>query len=208
MVVRISVGETCKHVEVPIPSPKEDEILLKRSVRQDLGQQIMLDYPWPAHCSSSAKFDGTGCPYNILITAASGGVGLFAVQLANFHLTATCGRRNLNLVVSFGADEVLDYKSLEGKTLKSPSGKSYDYFGINCVEAKKHLKAFMLTPNKEDLEFMVEILVKGGRVKTLIDSSYSLSKAQEAWSKSIGGHATGKIIVEMNKVSLVFAYKS
>lgn len=55
----------------------------------------------------------------------------------------------------------------------------------------------MLTPNKEDLEFMVEILVKGGRVKTLIDSSYSLSKAQEAWSKSTGGHATGKIIVEM-----------
>ncbi|MBA0757502.1 hypothetical protein Gotri_020599 [Gossypium trilobum] len=30
----------------------------------------------------------------------------------------------------------------------------------------------------------------------VIDSKHPLSKAEEAWAKSIDGHATGKIIVE------------
>ncbi|KAJ3697336.1 hypothetical protein LUZ61_001041 [Rhynchospora tenuis] len=75
------------------------------------------------------KFDGTGKHLNVLITVASGGVGLYAVQLAklgNLHVTATCGARNINLIKSLGADEVLDYKTPEGASLKSPSGKKYD----------------------------------------------------------------------------------
>lgn len=75
------------------------------------------------------KFDGTGKPLHVLITAASGGVGLYAVQLAklaNLHVTATCGPRNIDLVKSLGADEVLDYQTPEGESLKSPGGKKYD----------------------------------------------------------------------------------
>lgn len=54
---------------------------------------------------------------NVLITAASGGVGHYTVQLAklgNAHVTATCGARNMDLVGSLGADEVLDYRTPEG----------------------------------------------------------------------------------------------
>jgi NADPH:quinone reductase-like Zn-dependent oxidoreductase len=79
--------------------------------------------------SIGAKFDGTGKPLNVLITAASGGVGLYAVQLAklaNLHVTATCGAGNIDLVKSLGADEVMDYKTPEGASLQSPSGKKYD----------------------------------------------------------------------------------
>uniref|UniRef100_A0A1D1YUI2 Putative quinone-oxidoreductase, chloroplastic n=1 Tax=Anthurium amnicola TaxID=1678845 RepID=A0A1D1YUI2_9ARAE len=79
--------------------------------------------------SIGLKLDGTDNPANILITAASGGVGHYAVQLAkltNFHITATCGARNLELVKGLGADEVLDYKSSEGASLKSPYGRKYD----------------------------------------------------------------------------------
>ncbi|XP_020690874.2 chloroplast envelope quinone oxidoreductase homolog [Dendrobium catenatum] len=79
--------------------------------------------------SAGAKFDGSAKPLNILITAASGGVGHYAVQLAklaNLHVTATCGARNIDLVKSLGADEVLDYKSRDGEILRSPSGKKYD----------------------------------------------------------------------------------
>lgn len=66
---------------------------------------------------------------NILITAASGGVGLFAVQIAKIggaHVTATCGARNADLVRTLGADEVLDYQTSEGAKLLSPSGRWYD----------------------------------------------------------------------------------
>lgn len=85
--------------------------------------------------SAGTKFDGTNKPLNILITAASGGVGHYAVQLAklaNLHVTATCGARNIDLVKSLGADEILDYKSQDGETLRSPSGKKYDAV-IQCT---------------------------------------------------------------------------
>ncbi|XP_073526261.1 uncharacterized protein [Phyllobates terribilis] len=78
----------------------------------------------------SLKLNGTDTTKNILITAGSGGVGHYAVQLAklgNAHVTATCGARNMDFVKSLGADEVIDYRTPEGAALKSPSGKKYDY---------------------------------------------------------------------------------
>ncbi|XP_073158478.1 chloroplast envelope quinone oxidoreductase homolog [Henckelia pumila] len=84
---------------------------------------------------AGVKLDGDGPKKNILITAASGGVGHYAVQLAklgNTHVTATCGARNLEFVKSLGADEVVDYKTPEGAALKSPSGKKYDVV-IQCA---------------------------------------------------------------------------
>lgn len=69
------------------------------------------------------------------MTAASGGVGHYAVQLAklgNVHVTATCGARNLEFVKSLGADEVIDYKTPDGAALKSPSGQTYDAV-IHCA---------------------------------------------------------------------------
>lgn len=67
--------------------------------------------------SIGTKFDGMGKAANILITAASGGVGSYVVQLAKLgghHVTATCGARNIDLVRSLGADEVLDYNTPQG----------------------------------------------------------------------------------------------
>ncbi|XP_042421038.1 chloroplast envelope quinone oxidoreductase homolog [Zingiber officinale] len=181
------------------------------------------------------KFDTPNKSSNILITAASGGVGHYAVQLAKYsglHVTATCGARNIELVKSLGADEVVDYKTPEGAKLKSPSDKKYDGV-IHCAtnipwstfepnlsssgkviditpdytriatsilktitNTKNKLIPLYMVPKSSDLQFLLN-LVKEGKLKTVIDSAYPLSKAEEAWAKGISGHGTGKIIIEI-----------
>ncbi|GAU37966.1 hypothetical protein TSUD_269810 [Trifolium subterraneum] len=184
---------------------------------------------------AGVKLDGTGEPKNVLVTAASGGVGAYAIQLAklgNNHVTATCGARNVDLVKDLGADEVLDYKTPEGATLKSPSGRKYDAV-VNCASgipwstfepnltekgivvylapnpgvimtyalkkltfSKKRPVPFSVIVKREGLEHLAQ-LVKDGKLKTVIDSKFPLNKAEDAWAKSIDGHAAGKIIVEL-----------
>ncbi|OAY82470.1 putative quinone-oxidoreductase, chloroplastic [Ananas comosus] len=191
--------------------------------------------------AAGIKFDNSANrpPSNILIPAASGGVGHYAVQLAKLagvHITATCGARNVDLVKSLGADEVLDYKTPEGAALKSPTGKKFDAV-IHCATgipwstfepnlsangkvvditptmksmvtsfikkltmSKKRLVPLLLVPKGEELKFVVD-LAKEGKLKTVIDSRHPLSAAEAAWAKSMDGHATGKIIVEMQSDS-------
>ena len=62
---------------------------------------------------------------SILVYGASGSIGTAAVQLAKHfgaHVTAVCNRKNVDLVRSLGADEVIDY---ERESFTS-NGQTYD----------------------------------------------------------------------------------
>lgn len=95
--------------------------------------QVLFD-----HAGLRLQSQQTGSPDSrtrVLVTAASGSVGVWAVQLAHLagaYVVATCGPKNVDLVKSLGADEVLDYTKTSLSTWAAEdSGRAFDVV-IDC----------------------------------------------------------------------------
>jgi NADPH:quinone reductase-like Zn-dependent oxidoreductase len=81
----------------------------------------------------------------VLINGASGGVGVFAIQIAKIlgaRVTAVCSQRNAELVTELGADQVIDYNQTELVALDERFDTIFDVFGNYHFEKLRHL----LTP--------------------------------------------------------------
>ncbi len=82
----------------------------------------------------------------VLIIGASGGVGMFAVQIAKIfgaHVTSVCSTANVEFVKKLGSDEVIDYRQ------SSPfAGKQKYNIIFDCVAAHSYSRVKSnLTPN-------------------------------------------------------------
>jgi NADPH:quinone reductase-like Zn-dependent oxidoreductase len=159
----------------------------------------------------------------ILIHAASGGVGNFAVQFAKWkaaQVIGTTSAAHADLVRQLGADEVIDYRSTKfedvvrdvdvvldtiGKDTQERSWQVLKRGGIlvSLVQPPSEGKAaahgvrcvmIRQKPRGDQLAKIAE-LVAEGRVKVNIETVLPLQKAPEAQQLSQSGHAGGKIIL-------------
>ncbi|MCP8304295.1 MAG: NAD(P)-dependent alcohol dehydrogenase [archaeon] len=166
----------------------------------------------------------------VLINGASGGIGTFAVQIAKsfgVEVTGVCSTRNLELVKSIGADEVIDYTK-EDFTKKDQSyNLIFDVVAKNSFSKCKNA----LTPEgiyvttaygpklllqkywtsmtsskkmipmwgKRSKEDLIFLrdLIEAGKITSVIDRVYPLNEIAEAHRYVGKGHARGKVIITL-----------
>lgn len=141
---------------------------------------------------SFLKKAGMGQNQDILIYGASGSVGTFAVQICKFFraiVTAVCSTGNVSLVRSLGADKVIDYTKEDFTKLESRFDIVFDAVGKTSKKACKRLlkpggKYVTVASNpakasKDDLLFLKD-LIESGKMRTVIDRTYTLDQIREA----------------------------
>ena len=166
--------------------------------------------------------------HKVLINGASGGVGSFAVQIAKAsgaEVTAVTSTRNLDLVRSLGADQVIDYANEDFTRTGRRYDRILDTVGNRSVSELRRalaeggkaavtgftsvgkLLGVSLRGGKDvaqvqahvtakDLELLSES-IEAGKVHPQIDRRYRFADIPAAIAYLEQGHARAKVVVEV-----------
>lgn len=151
---------------------------------------------------------GISSGQDVVIYGASGSVGTFAIQLAKYfgaNVTAVCSTKNMDLVKSLGADNVIDYTQQDFTKTGSQFDIVLDAVGKTSKSACKNLLkqngryvsswgGSRKGPN--DLQFLKE-LIEAGKLKTVIDRTYTLDQIREAHAYVEQFHKKGNVSVTL-----------
>ena len=152
----------------------------------------------------------------ILIYGASGSVGSYAIQLAKYFgadVTGVCSTTNLEMVKSLGADKVIDYHKEDFTKGKVIYDVVFDAVGKiskrYCKNVLSKSGSFLSVkyPTKEKTEYMVFLneLIESGKLKPVIDRTYTLDKIREAHSYVEQGHKRGNVAITVAKNSSILS---
>ena len=162
----------------------------------------------------------------VLIHAAAGGVGTFAVQLAKWKgatVIGTASKEHFSLLRELGADQLIDYKDQKFEDVVSDVDVVLHAIGPDALpaslkvlkpggrlvaisaqpdaeEAKRQGKEatmFMMTPKSDQLRKLSD-LIEDLKVRPVIDTIVPLEKAAEAMAELEKGHTVGKIGVRIH----------
>jgi NADPH:quinone reductase-like Zn-dependent oxidoreductase len=171
------------------------------------------------------KFGKLEKDQRVLIHAASGGVGSFAVQFAKWkgaYVIGTGASENLAFIKQLGADEAIDYKNdrfeekvqdidlvfdlighdTQQRSLEviKPGGRLITTIKVDFQQEAKerhiHIEGFTAQSYPENLEKIAE-LVDNGFVSPVVSSVLSLEEARKAESLNHQGNTRGKIVIKV-----------
>ena len=163
-----------------------------------------------------------------LVYGATGAIGSAYVQFLKYYdvyVTAVCGGENSELVRSWGADKIIDYKTedftkdkeqydfvldavgkssfvaskplLKKNGLFASSGGAENLFWVLVTPLLGGKKVLFPKDHKGILSF-IKKLVENGRFKPVIDRTYPLDKIADAFTYVATGQKIGNVIVTMD----------
>ncbi|MDP1708688.1 MAG: NADP-dependent oxidoreductase [Gammaproteobacteria bacterium] len=161
----------------------------------------------------------------ILIHAGAGGVGHYALQLAHWkgaHVITTASARNADFVRALGADDVIDYTSARFEDAVHEADMVFDTVGGDVqqhswqvlkrggilvsilaltvpdeAEQRGWRSAYVFVqPSAQQLAQLAS-LIDAGSINPHVDNVMALSDAAKAHILIQGGHARGKIVLNV-----------
>jgi NADPH:quinone reductase-like Zn-dependent oxidoreductase len=177
------------------------------------------------HCLFEAAHLTAG--QRVLIHAAAGGVGSYAVQFARWkgaHVIGTASARNRDFLMELGANEVIDYQTSQFEAGLAPVDVVFDTIGGDVQERSWQvikpggiLVSIVSPPSEEKAvahqcrsayvfiqpraDWLTEIadLIDAGQVKSIVETVLPLSQVAEAHSLSQSGRTRGKIVLQVKE---------
>ena len=161
----------------------------------------------------------------VLIHGAGGGVGSLAIQLAHHggaYVIGTCSKSKADFVRSLGADEVIDYTSVDFQAAVKPVDIVVDTIGGTTLErswgvlnkggtlvtiaddipegkAESHnvtAVSLLVHPDRSQLEHL-PALIDDGKFHPIIQKIFPLEEGKEAYKLGLAGHNAGKIVLKV-----------
>ena len=160
-------------------------------------------------------------------SGAVGSAAVQLAKYFGAHVTGVCSTANIELVKSIGADKVIDYtkedfmlngeiydvifdtvntisvsgslKSLnkKGTLILSAAGMSETFQGIFIsISSRRKVLFGMISHKAADIIFLKE-LMQTGKLKPVIDRTYSLEQMAEAHTYVEMGHKKGNVAIEL-----------
>jgi len=156
----------------------------------------------------------------VLVNGASGGVGLFAIQLAKLigaEVTAVCSDTSSDLVFGVGAGDRIDYDQEDFTRGDERYALVFDVVGsssakacrrilqrggryVTLIEPKKRNWLgprpiwMVVYPSGKQMERLAGAL-SSGALRPVIDSTFPLQEAQAAHRRMEEGHLRGKVVL-------------
>jgi NADPH:quinone reductase-like Zn-dependent oxidoreductase len=148
----------------------------------------------------------------VLVHGASGGVGLFAVQIAcrrGAHVIGTASARNLALVRELGAEEAIDYRATRFEDVVRDVDVVFDTVGGETLERswgvlrpggtmvtiaaseetartpRARAAFFIVEPSRTQLADIAR-LIDAGEIRPLVGAVLPLARGREAYEHAPG----------------------